>query len=246
MPARLTSPTVGLTPTRPLAAEGHTIEPSVSVPTPTVARLAATPAPVPELDPHGERSSTYGLRVCPPTPLHPLDERVERKLAHSLRLALPTTTAPAARSRATTNASAGAMHAGEGARAGRRRHPVGRADVALDQDRDAVERAADVPGRALAVEGVRDGERVGVERHDGMQRRARGVDGGDAREGRLGERPCRAAARGLRCLQVGDGRLDRVAGLRPGAGGGHEEGGEEGGGADEGAGHGPVAREPRR
>ena len=57
MPALPTSPTVGLMPTRPLTADGHTIDPSVSVPTPIAARFAAMAAPVPELDPHGLRSS---------------------------------------------------------------------------------------------------------------------------------------------------------------------------------------------
>src|SRR5262249_57086665 len=58
MPERLTRPTVGLIPTRPFADDGHTIDPSVSVPIPTAARLAEIEAPVPELDPHGFRSST--------------------------------------------------------------------------------------------------------------------------------------------------------------------------------------------
>jgi hypothetical protein len=58
IPERLTSPTVGLIPTSPFAAEGQTIDPSVSVPTPIAARLAEMAAPVPELDPHGFRSST--------------------------------------------------------------------------------------------------------------------------------------------------------------------------------------------
>ena len=57
MPLRLTSPTVGLSPTRPVADAGQTIEPSVSVPTPTAARLAAMAAPVPEEEPQGLRSS---------------------------------------------------------------------------------------------------------------------------------------------------------------------------------------------
>src|SRR5262245_48582471 len=57
-PARLTSPNVGLMPTMPLAPDGHTIEPSVSVPIVTDARLAAAAAPEPLLDPHGLRSST--------------------------------------------------------------------------------------------------------------------------------------------------------------------------------------------
>ena len=61
MPARLTRPTVGLSPTRPLAVAGHTTDPSVSVPTPTMARLALMAAPVPELEPHGLRSSDVGI-----------------------------------------------------------------------------------------------------------------------------------------------------------------------------------------
>ena len=57
MPERLTRPTVGFRPTSPFAVLGHTTDPSVSVPTPTIARLALIAAPVPELDPHGLRSS---------------------------------------------------------------------------------------------------------------------------------------------------------------------------------------------
>ena len=58
IPERLHRPMVGLIPARPFAPAGHTIEPSVSVPTPTVARSAETATPVPELDPHGLRSRT--------------------------------------------------------------------------------------------------------------------------------------------------------------------------------------------
>jgi hypothetical protein len=105
MPARLTRPTVGLSPTSPQMEAGHTTEPSVSVPMVMVARLAAAAAPDPELEPHGLRSSAYGLCVCPPRALHPLVDFVERKLAHSLRFVLPRTTAPASRSRETTKAS---------------------------------------------------------------------------------------------------------------------------------------------
>src|SRR5215210_3019641 len=79
MPLRLTRPRVGLMPTRPQEEEGQTIEPSVSVPTPTAAKLAAVAAPVPELEPQQLRFSAYGLRVNPPRPLQPLVERVERK-----------------------------------------------------------------------------------------------------------------------------------------------------------------------
>src|SRR5438874_8624674 len=92
MPVRLTRPSVGLMPTSPIAAEGHTMDPSVSAPTPTAARFAAMAAPVLELDPHGLRSNAYGFFTWPPRPLHPLDECVERKFAHSLRFVFPITT----------------------------------------------------------------------------------------------------------------------------------------------------------
>ncbi len=55
-PARLTRPTVGLSPTTPLVVAGQTIEPSVSVPTATGHRLALTATPEPLLEPHGFRS----------------------------------------------------------------------------------------------------------------------------------------------------------------------------------------------
>ncbi len=57
IPARLTSPTVGLIPTMPLVCAGQMIEPSVSVPTEAAHRSAATATAEPELDPHGLRSS---------------------------------------------------------------------------------------------------------------------------------------------------------------------------------------------
>ena len=50
IPLRLIRPTVGLIPTKPFDDEGQTIDPSVSVPTPSAARFAEIPAPVPELD----------------------------------------------------------------------------------------------------------------------------------------------------------------------------------------------------
>src|SRR6266581_3994417 len=105
IPVRLTRPTVGLIPTRELLFDGDTIDPSVSVPIAAAARFAATATPDPELEPDGLRSSAYGFLVNPPRPLQPLVECVDRKLAHSLRLVLPRITAPAWRSRSTTNAS---------------------------------------------------------------------------------------------------------------------------------------------
>ena len=57
MPERLTRPSVGLMPTRPLQEAGDVMEPSVSVPTATAHRLAEAAAPEPELEPDGLRSN---------------------------------------------------------------------------------------------------------------------------------------------------------------------------------------------
>ena len=57
-PARLIRPSVGLSPTTPLADAGQTTEPSVSVPSAKAARLADTDDAEPELEPHGLRSRT--------------------------------------------------------------------------------------------------------------------------------------------------------------------------------------------
>ncbi len=105
IPARLIKPIVALMPTSACAADGDVTDPSVSVPIAIVEKLAAHPAPEPELEPDGVRSSAYGLCVWPPRPLQPLLECVERKFAHSLRFVLPRITAPAARRRAATNES---------------------------------------------------------------------------------------------------------------------------------------------
>src|ERR1043166_1876522 len=105
IPERDTRPSVGLMPTIPQVDDGQMIEPSVSVPTATAARLAAIAAPEPDDDPHGLRSRMYGLCVCPPRPDHPLVDFDERKFAHSLRFVFPSITAPACRSCCTINAS---------------------------------------------------------------------------------------------------------------------------------------------
>src|SRR4051812_44677507 len=107
-PARLTSPTVGLIATTPFALPGQTMLPSVSLPNDTVAKFAEAAAPEPELEPHGLRSSAYGLLVCPPRPDQPLIDSNERKFAHSERLVLPRMTAPPARRFAATVESCGA------------------------------------------------------------------------------------------------------------------------------------------
>ena len=76
------------------------IEPQVSEPHPTVAKLAAIAAPVPPLEPPGHRVGSYGLRVCPPSEL-----MLVMPAASSCKLDLPRIIAPASRSFFTTNPS---------------------------------------------------------------------------------------------------------------------------------------------
>src|SRR5579871_3816485 len=102
---RLTSPTVGLSPTTPLIDAGQVIEPSVSVPIAACTSPAATAAALPDEEPQGFRSSAKGLRVWPPTALQPEMEELERIFAHSERLVLPRITASAERRRVTSGAS---------------------------------------------------------------------------------------------------------------------------------------------
>ena len=174
------------------------------VPIATAHRFAATAAPDPELEPQGLRSSAYGLRHCPPRALQPLEERVERKFAHSDRFAFPRTTAPASRSRRTRNASRTGRRVAERERPGRGLHPVGGVDVVLHEHGDPVQRAAR-PGRAaLGVERVGDLERVGVRLEDRPEAR---VDGLDAFEVRLRDRPRRERARRHGRPELGDRRF---------------------------------------
>ena len=207
MPARLTSPTVGLMPTTPQMEPGEVIEPSVSVPTATAQRLAATATAEPLLEPDGVRSRTYGLRHCPPRPLQPLIERRPRKLAHSDRFVLPRMTAPAARSRSATKLSRGAM---ESARA---REP------ALVCIRSCVSMLSLIstgmpwsgprgPRRApLGVHLVGDGEGVGVRLQHRVEAGAALVEGLDARQVLLGEAAGRPAAAAHPVLELREGEF---------------------------------------
>ena len=69
---------------------------------PTAAKLAATAAPVPPLEPPGFRVGSYGLRVCPAIELTVVIPR-----ASSCMFVLPRMMAPASRRRLTWNASSG-------------------------------------------------------------------------------------------------------------------------------------------
>ena len=207
IPDRLTRPTVGLMPTSPLTDDGQTMEPSVSVPTPSAARLAAMAAPVPELEPQGLRSSAYGFFVWPPRPLHPLDDFVERKLAHSLRFVLPRITAPAARSRSTTKASRAAID------------PSSASEPAVVIMRSAVSMLSLMrtgmpwsgprgPLRlAFGIERVGNRARLGIDFDDRAQRRAGAIDLLDPREIEIDELPRRVAARLHPLLKLLDGHL---------------------------------------
>src|SRR5436305_2007115 len=105
MPARLMRPSVGLIPTNPDADDGQTTDPSVSVPMPTAARFAAIADPVPQLDPHAFRSSTYGFFVSQPRPDQPLVECVVRKFDQLLSLVIPNITTSSLRIHTLINAS---------------------------------------------------------------------------------------------------------------------------------------------
>ena len=143
MPRRLTSPTVGFRPTRPLTAAGQMMLPSVSVPTPTVARLAAIAAPVPALEPHGLRSSTYGIArlSAAAAPAGRRARRAEVRPFAQVRFAEHD--APASRSRVDEKRVLSRAIVGERERTGRIHH-ADDVDVVLQQHRDAVQRTARV------------------------------------------------------------------------------------------------------
>src|SRR5262245_35717716 len=102
MPWRLTSGSGGRRPTRLPAAVGPRTDPPVSWPMPTVAKFAATPAPVPPDDPLGWRVGSYGFRIGPDIdPAYPE--------ANSPIVAFPMMMAPASRSLFTTVASRAGM-----------------------------------------------------------------------------------------------------------------------------------------
>ena len=192
IPLRLTRPSVGLMPTSAVVVRRRHDRAVGFGADAAAARLAATAAPEPELEPDGLRSSAYGFLVWPPRPLQPLVECVERKFAHSLRLVLPRITAPASRSRCDDEGILRRLGAGQRQRSGGGHHAIGGGDVVLDAGSGC--RAADRahPALALGVELVGDAERVGIDLDDAAQRRALPVDRLDAGEVLVDER-----ARGL-------------------------------------------------
>ncbi len=102
-PLRLIRPRVVFNPTTPHRPAGMRTEPPVSVPIAAVARPAATATAEPLLEPPGTRCTarSHGFHGVPMTALVPQPPN-----AYSTVCVLPITTAPEARSRATTVALA--------------------------------------------------------------------------------------------------------------------------------------------
>ncbi len=109
MPAMLTNPRVGNTPTTALVDEGMRIEFPVSVPVPNIASFEVTAVTVPPDEPPGLKRTSYALPVRPKAVL-----RLVSLAAKSGIFVCPKIIAPAARSLATTVASFGAINSWPG------------------------------------------------------------------------------------------------------------------------------------
>jgi hypothetical protein len=66
-------PTVGFKPTTLFLCDGEMIEPSVSLPSVTVANPIAAATPDPEELPEGSCLGMYAPKTCPPLELHPFE-----------------------------------------------------------------------------------------------------------------------------------------------------------------------------
>ena len=111
MPAMLTSPRVGSTPTTELVPDGIRIELAVSVPVPRTQKFAVTAVTVPPEDPPGLQRGLYAFPVRPNAVL-----MFVSLAAKSGMFVCPRITAPAALSLATTVASIGATSSSPGIR----------------------------------------------------------------------------------------------------------------------------------
>src|ERR1700676_647711 len=101
IPFRLTSSSVGASPTTLLTDAGHRMDTTVSSPIAQVTRFAATDVAEPALDMPGSRSVSYGLQKVPPKELR------APSVAYSARFAFARMIAPASRSRLTNVQSSG-------------------------------------------------------------------------------------------------------------------------------------------
>jgi hypothetical protein len=97
--------------------------------------------------------------------------------------------------------------AGEGERAGRRAHLVGRVDVVLDENGDSVQRPADASGLSFIVELRRDRERIRIQLDDRVDCRPALIERVDAREVLLDERSRRIGTAAEAGAEVVDRQL---------------------------------------
>ena len=167
-------------------------------------------APVPELDPHGLRSSTYGFFTWPPRPLQPLVECVERKFAHSLRLVLPRITRRprAAARRRTRPRRRATLRAPAIPPSSIMRSAVSMLSLMRTGMPCSGPRA---PLRlALGIERVGDRERVGIDLDDRPQRRPAAIDLLDPLQVQLGDLPRTCSARTSSSPAAGRSSLLRV------------------------------------
>ncbi len=170
-----TRPRCVLSPKSPQQAAGMRIEPAPSVPSAAEHMPAATAVAEPPDEPPDVRCGSHGLRVTPN-----VGDSVNAVAISSGTWVLPRITAPAARSRLTTSASAGGrLRIGVAAVGG---DLAGDVDVVLDRDRHAEQRPH-VARAAAAVRLVGGGERLLAE-HDAERVQQR-VEPGDPRQEEL-------------------------------------------------------------
>ena len=188
MPARLTSPTVGLTVTTPFWVAGDKSEPEVSVPIAAAASPAATATADPELDPPGsDDRHALVVELGRVGVLHLAAQRtvagrhVDRQDVGEfgqIGLAENYRTGPSQlldQRRVPLR-----PRIGERQRAGGRMLRIGGGDVVLDQDRDTFERPA--PSGLACVERGGDRERFGVYLAHRVEARAATVISLDTRQ----------------------------------------------------------------
>ena len=207
MPDRLTSPTVGLMPTRPVTEDGHTIEPSVSVPTPTRREVGGDGGARARARSAGITIESVGVLRLAAAPA-PTARRLRRaKLAHSLRFVFPRMHRAGRAQALDHECVLGRDRALECQRARGRHHAVRSVDVVLDEDRDAVERPARAPGLAFGVERVGDRPCLGIDLEHRAERRTGAVDLLDPPEVEIDDLPRRIPPRLHPLLQLFDGHL---------------------------------------
>ena len=156
----------------PLAEAGPRTEPPVSVPSAKLENPAATAAPLPPLDPAGDRSTANGLRICPPS----VDSAAP--LANSLMLVNPRMTHPARLSRRVCSASWIATESRKPWKPAVAGHPA-TSMFALRSTGIPCSALLGPLASTLGVQGASVLQRRGTEPKNGVQRRAGRVVGRD-------------------------------------------------------------------